>query len=106
MWMEERIGQRVNVARTEEAIETLAGVTAGSDGAAAGGTIAVGCPFCRTMISDGLTQKQSAGEAENVQVQDVSQLLLAAVKRGDGSSNGAPKTSEPAAESPEEAHND
>ncbi|HVM15701.1 MAG TPA: heterodisulfide reductase-related iron-sulfur binding cluster, partial [Egibacteraceae bacterium] len=48
MWMEERIGKRVNVARTEEAIETLSG--AGTDGA--GGTIAVGCPFCRTMISD------------------------------------------------------
>jgi Fe-S oxidoreductase len=100
MWMEERIGQRVNVVRTEEAIETLAGVAkaSGSDGAAAGGTIAVGCPFCRTMISDGLTQKQGAGEAENVQVQDVSQLLLAAVKRGDPSTNGAPTAEKPATE--------
>jgi Fe-S oxidoreductase len=107
MWMEERIGKRVNVTRTEEALETLAGVAvAGSDGAAAGGgTIAVGCPFCRTMISDGLTQKQSAGEAENVQVQDVSQMLLAAVKRGDHGSNGA-STTAPAAsgDTQEDAH--
>jgi Fe-S oxidoreductase len=93
MWMEERIGQRVNVNRTEEAIGTLAGVAAangaGSDGAAAGGTIAVGCPFCKTMITDGLTQKQGEGEGEGVQVQDVSQMLLAAVKRGDPGMNGS-----------------
>jgi Fe-S oxidoreductase len=76
MWMEERIGKRVNVARTEEALGTLSGI-------GAGGTIAVGCPFCRTMLTDGLTQSQGAGTGADVQVQDVSQLLLAAVKRGD-----------------------
>jgi Fe-S oxidoreductase len=81
MWMEERIGQRVNVNRTEEAIATLADA-AGGDGSAAG-TIAVGCPFCKTMITDGLTQKQGEGAGENVQIQDVSQMLLTAVKRGD-----------------------
>jgi Fe-S oxidoreductase len=81
MWMEERIGQRVNVARTEEAIATLSDV-------GDGGTIAVGCPFCRTMLTDGITQAQGAGEGEGVQIQDVSQMLLAAV-RGDRSSNGA-----------------
>ncbi len=101
MWMEERIGQRVNVNRTEEALATLSGVatngsgstngsgpatgsgsTAGADNGA-GGTIAVGCPFCRTMLSDGLTQAQGAGAGDGVQVQDVSQMLLAAVKRGE-----------------------
>ena len=106
MWMEERIGQRVNVHRTEEAIATLSGAAtpsesalndrganldtpvAGSDESSAGGTIAVGCPFCKTMLSDGLTQKQSEGEGDGMQVQDVSQMLLAAVKRGDPSTNG------------------
>ncbi|WP_219412477.1 (Fe-S)-binding protein [Pseudonocardia nigra] len=78
MWMEERVGRRINVTRTEEALETLAGTTPG-----AGGTIAVGCPFCRTMLGDGLTQKQSEGQGEDVRVQDVAQMLLAAVKRGD-----------------------
>jgi len=76
MWMEERIGQRINVNRTEEALDTLTAV-AGGDGAAAG-TIAVACPFCRTMLTDGLTQKQGAGAGENVQIQDVSQMLLPA----------------------------
>jgi Fe-S oxidoreductase len=106
MWMEERIGQRVNVNRTEEALATLgAGAPAeatlndtganeavsgaqGSDGAAAGGTIAVGCPFCKTMLSDGLTQKQGEGIGADVQIRDVSQMLLEAVKRGNATNNG------------------
>jgi hypothetical protein len=69
MWMEETIGERVNVNRTREAVET------GAD------QIAVGCPFCRVMLSDGLTEEQSAGRArEEVEVLDVAQLLLASVK--------------------------
>jgi Fe-S oxidoreductase len=76
MWMEERIGKRVNGTRTEEAVSTLSEV-------GTGGTIAVGCPFCRTMLTDGITQAQGAGQGEGVQIQDVSQMLLAAVKRGD-----------------------
>ena len=35
------------------------------------------------MLTDGITQEQGAGEGEGVQIQDVSQMLLAAVKRGD-----------------------
>jgi Fe-S oxidoreductase len=71
MWMEETIGARINDTRTTEAVAT------GAD------TIAVGCPFCHVMLSDGLTAAQSNGAArEEVQVLDVAQLLLAAVKRG------------------------
>ena len=71
MWMEERIGTRVNENRTAEAVAT------GAD------QIAVGCPFCHVMLSDGLTAKQADGTArESVQVADVAQLLLAGVKRG------------------------
>lgn len=71
MWMEEKIGKRINVTRTQEAVAT------GAD------TIAVGCPFCRVMLSDGLTAQQSEGAArEEVQVLDVAQMLLAAVQRG------------------------
>ncbi|WP_256839226.1 heterodisulfide reductase-related iron-sulfur binding cluster [Ornithinimicrobium faecis] len=70
MWMEEKLGSRINVNRTEEALAT------GAD------RIAIGCPFCRVMISDGLTQKQSEGAREEVEVVDVAQMLLAAVRRG------------------------
>ncbi|WP_346386883.1 (Fe-S)-binding protein [Nocardioides sp.] len=69
MWMEETIGERINVNRTNEAVGT------GAD------QIAVGCPFCRVMLSDGLTAAQADGTArEEVEVLDVAQMLLASVK--------------------------
>ncbi|MEO7941786.1 MAG: heterodisulfide reductase-related iron-sulfur binding cluster, partial [Marmoricola sp.] len=69
MWMEETIGSRINETRTAEAVAT------GAD------QIAVGCPFCRVMLSDGLTNAQSKGEArEEVEVLDVAQMLLASIK--------------------------
>ena len=71
MWMEETIGSRINVNRTKEAVAT------GAE------QIAVGCPFCRVMLSDGLTAEQSEGNAsEDVEVIDVAQMLLAGVRRG------------------------
>ncbi|MDX6365248.1 MAG: hypothetical protein QOK30_324, partial [Nocardioidaceae bacterium] len=72
MWMEEKIGERINMNRTTEAVATGAS------------SIAVACPFCRIMLDDGLTSLQAAGSAdENIEVQDVAQLLLAAVRRAD-----------------------
>jgi Fe-S oxidoreductase len=79
MWMEEKIGTRINVNRTEEALATLAA----SPGAGGASAIATGCPFCRVMLSDGLTAKQDDGSAPvDVEVLDVSQLLLESVRRG------------------------
>ena len=70
--MEENIGSRINMNRTTEAVET------GAD------QIAVGCPFCRVMLSDGLTAQQADGSArEEVEVLDVAEMLLASVRRGD-----------------------
>jgi Fe-S oxidoreductase len=66
MWMEERIGKRINIERTEEALSTGAK------------TIAVGCPFCYTMIGDGVTAK---GEQDNVEVVDVATVLLRSLKQ-------------------------
>src|SRR3954451_7320128 len=69
MWMEEKLGERINMNRTTEAVGT------GAD------QIAVGCPFCRVMLSDGLTAEQASGGArEEVEVLDVAQMLLASVK--------------------------
>ncbi len=85
MWMEEKLGTRINVGRTEEALAT------GAD------RIAVGCPFCKVMISDGLTGKQSDGSARaEVEVVDVAQMLLAAVRRGDGGAETTAVETEPA----------
>ncbi|WP_109506673.1 (Fe-S)-binding protein [Nocardioides speluncae] len=69
MWMEETIGSRINSNRTKEAVGT------GAD------QIAVGCPFCRVMLADGLLEEQASGAArEEVEVLDVAQMLLASVK--------------------------
>ncbi len=77
MWMEERIGKRVNTERTEEAIGT---------GAEA---IAVACPYCRIMLSDGVASVQADREREDqVQVLDVAQLLLRSVRNGSGAGAG------------------
>jgi Fe-S oxidoreductase len=76
MWMEENLGTRINNTRTAEAVAT------GAD------QIAVGCPYCKVMLSDGLTAQQASGDArEEVEVLDVAQLLLASVKRGDAGSD-------------------
>jgi Fe-S oxidoreductase len=77
MWMEENIGKRINMERVDEALSTEPD------------TIATGCPFCRVMLTDGLTERQSESKAVGTEVMDVSQMLLAAVKRG-SSAPGAP----------------
>ena len=85
MWMEEKLGTRVNNNRTAEAIDT---------GAA---TVAVGCPFCRIMISDGVAELQSDREqSDQMQVRDVAQLLLEGVRRGAAGSASDDKADEPA----------
>lgn len=95
MWMEEKIGSRINENRTDEAVAT------GAD------QIAVGCPFCRVMLSDGLTKAQANGAArEEVEVLDVAQMLLASVKGeqatklapGEGAKVGAAAKAAPAVE--------
>ena len=91
MWMEETIGSRINENRTIEAVGT------GAD------QIAVGCPFCRVMLSDGLTSQQADGKARaEVEVLDVAQMLLASVK-GEQATRYAPGSGGAAAAAPAEA---
>ncbi len=90
MWMEEKLGTRINMNRTEEALAT------GAE------RIAIGCPFCRVMISDGLTAKQAEGVGAEVEVVDVAQMLLAAVKRNVATPEAAQAPPAEAPESPAE----
>lgn len=60
MFMEEKVGDRVNVVRTNELLETNANA------------IAVNCPFCTTMITDGV---KAADKVESVEVLDIAEIV-------------------------------
>jgi Fe-S oxidoreductase len=68
MWMEERIGKRINIERIEEAL------------ALAPDTISTSCPYCLVMLGDAVSAKKAAGEAKDtLEVVDVAQLLARSV---------------------------
>ena len=67
MWMEERIGKRVNAERTDEALGTGAEV------------IATSCPYCLIMLDDAVRQRRSEGSANGVVVIDIAQVLADSV---------------------------
>ncbi len=64
MWMEERVGKKVNIDRAEEAVAT------GAD------EVAVACPFCFVMLDDGVRE---LGQEESVAVRDISMILADSV---------------------------
>ena len=61
MWMEERIGKRINAERMDEAAST------GAD------AVGVACPYCLIMLDDGARAR--AGGAAPVEVLDVAQVI-------------------------------
>jgi Fe-S oxidoreductase/nitrate reductase gamma subunit len=69
MWMEERIGKRVNVERTDEALGTGAEL------------ISTSCPYCLIMLDDAVNQRRSEGSLDSggsvrqVRVIDIAQVL-------------------------------
>jgi hypothetical protein len=63
MWMEERIGKRVNVERTEEALGTGADI------------IATSCPYCLIMLDDAVNAKRAEGAVNGVTVIDIAQVI-------------------------------
>ncbi|EGO65886.1 heterodisulfide reductase-related iron-sulfur binding cluster [Acetonema longum] len=65
MWLEETIGERINVKRTEQALETGAGM------------IVSACPFCLTMMEDG-TKLKSVDET--VKTKDLAEVLWESVQ--------------------------
>ncbi|HTW01311.1 MAG TPA: (Fe-S)-binding protein, partial [Streptosporangiaceae bacterium] len=69
MWMEERIGKRINTERIDEALATDPD------------TISTGCPYCLVMLGDAVSAKKSSGEAaESLEVVDVAQILVRSVR--------------------------
>ncbi len=65
MWLEEHLGTRVNQNRVTEAAATLG---------PKGGVVAVGCPFCLTMVKDGIAE---TNREESMRVMDVAEIVAA-----------------------------
>ncbi|MFE6408637.1 heterodisulfide reductase-related iron-sulfur binding cluster [Streptomyces sp. NPDC057837] len=69
MWMEERIGKRINNERVDEALSVNPDI------------VSTACPFCLVMLTDSVNGKKNEGKAkESITVVDVAQLLLDSVK--------------------------
>lgn len=64
MWMEENLGKRINLMRTEEAL------------ALAPNIIGTACPYCLTMLEDGVKAKEAE---ESVKVMDIAEVLTNAI---------------------------
>jgi Fe-S oxidoreductase len=62
MWMEETRGTRINAERTRQALATGAAV------------VATNCPFCMTMMKDGLAEAES-NAGGTVSAADIAELL-------------------------------
>ncbi|MCP4109017.1 MAG: (Fe-S)-binding protein [Desulfobacteraceae bacterium] len=60
MWMEETIGKRINLERAEEIVEHQVA------------NVAVGCPFCLTMLEDGMKE---LNKEEEIKTQDIAELV-------------------------------
>jgi Fe-S oxidoreductase len=58
MFMEEKIGKRINIERIEEVVATKAE------------TLVAACPFCNTMLNDGVKETASA-----IAVKDIAEIL-------------------------------
>ena len=65
MWMEELVGKRIYIERTQEALK------------AAPQTIAVACPYCMTMFEDGVKDEKAS---DRTKVKDVAEIVAAAMK--------------------------
>ncbi|NJQ06330.1 (Fe-S)-binding protein [Streptomyces lonarensis] len=87
MWMEERIGKRINNERVDEALSLNPDI------------VSTACPFCLVMLTDSVNGKKNDGQAkESIEVVDVAQLLLDSVRTPDegGETAGEAGAPEPA----------
>lgn len=64
MWFEERMGKRVNIERTEEALRVKPNV------------VGTACPFCLTMFEDGIRAKDATGQLKAL---DLAELVVRAL---------------------------
>jgi len=78
MWMEERIGKRINIERIDEALGTNPD------------TVSTACPYCLVMLGDAIAAKKASGEApESLEIVDVAQLLARSVRPTGAAADGS-----------------
>jgi Fe-S oxidoreductase len=70
MWVEEEPGKRVNERRVDQIQEALAS----AKGRAGSRFVASACPFCMTMLEDGLAARKA-----DVQDKDIAELVADAI---------------------------
>jgi Fe-S oxidoreductase len=73
MWMEEDIGTRINVARTEQAMDAKAD------------HVALGCPFCLTMMVDGIKDKEMS---EKMDAADIAEIVWKSMDMDEAKTEG------------------
>jgi Fe-S oxidoreductase len=89
MWMEERIGKRINTERIDEALSLNPD------------TISTACPYCLVMLGDAVAAKKSSGEAaDTLEVIDVAQLLARTMVPGPATVTPESTGPDPAADGP------
>jgi len=77
MWMEETRGTRINAERTRQALET------GAE------TVATGCPFCMTMLKDGLADAgRGPGTEAPIASADIAEILAGSLAFGQSGGRG------------------
>ena len=64
MWMDEKIGTRINVTRVEQALPQRPAL------------IATACPYCTTMMGDGV---RDIGQGDNIAVRDIAEIVADAL---------------------------
>jgi Fe-S oxidoreductase len=77
MWLEEKIGKRINIARVEQALPHAPQV------------IATACPYCAVMMYDGVS---ALGKTDGIAVRDIAELVAVSMLRK-GPVPGAPPLS-------------
>jgi Fe-S oxidoreductase len=65
MWLEEKLGARINQNRVDEAAATGAG------------TVATSCPFCLTMLRDGINE---TGRGDSLVAKDLAEIVAASMQ--------------------------
>ncbi len=73
MWFDDEPESRIGRTRVQEALHTKAT------------TVAVSCPFCLTMMTDGI-----AAKTDQVQVKDIAELLAETIEEGSANEQRAP----------------